>query len=213
MPSQAREAFSAVGRFAQPDPLFIIISGPSGVGKDSVIKRMQELDHSFHFVVTATDRPKRPGEVDGIDYCFVTTSEFERMIAEGELLEHALVYGQHKGVPRTHVRQALNSGLDVILRLDVQGTATVQRLIPETLTVFLAPPSVEILISRLCRRAGDSPEQIERRLLIALDEMRRLDEFKYAVVNREGRLDDTVRDVVSIIVAEKCRTGRTKVRV
>ena len=90
MPSQATEAFSAVGRFAQPDPLFIIISGPSGVGKDSVIKRMQELDHSFHFVVTATDRPKRPGEVDGIDYCFVTTSEFERMIAEGELLEHAV---------------------------------------------------------------------------------------------------------------------------
>jgi len=140
-------------------PLLVVISGPSGVGKDAVRKRMQERGCPFHFVVTATDRPQRPGEVHGKDYFFISAAEFDRMLANGELLEHAIVYGQHKGIPKAHVRQALTSGQDVLMRVDVQGATTIRRLVPEAVLIFLMPSSEEELIRRLRRLGGgaDSP--------------------------------------------------------
>jgi guanylate kinase len=189
----------------EPQPLLTVISGPSGVGKDSLIQRLKERGCTLHFVVTATDRPPRPGEVHGVDYFFLTAAEFLQMEGEGELLEHAIVYGQHKGVPKQHVREALASGKDVIMRVDVQGAATIRRLVPGAVLIFLTTSSEEELVQRLRSRGGDSPEQLQKRIATAREEMKRLPEFDYVVVNRDGELDQAVDDVVAIIKAEHCR--------
>ena len=112
-------------------PLLIVISGPSGVGKDMTIQRMKEMGYPFHFVVTTTTRPQRPNEVDGVDYIFVSMGEFAELIEKEELLEYAVVYGDYKGIPKSQVRDALKSGSDVIMRIDVQGAETIKRLVPE----------------------------------------------------------------------------------
>ena len=187
------------------EPLLIVISGPSGVGKDSVVQRMKERGYPFYFVITATDRPPRPGEVDGRDYYFYTTAEFEQMIAQGELLEHACVYGQHKGIPKTHVRQALASGQDVVMRVDIQGADTVKGLIPEAVTIFLTCESEDELIARLHERRTESETALQSRLDAAHQEMARLPYFDYAVVNRRNALDEAVDDVIAIMRAEHCR--------
>jgi guanylate kinase len=186
-------------------PLLIVISGTPGAGKDSVIQRLKDRDHPFHFVVTATDRPPRPGEVHGRDYFFLTAVEFETMVGNDELLEHALVYGQHKGVPKQQVREALASGKDVVMRIDVQGATTIRNLVPEAVLIFLTAPSEEELVQRLHQRGSDSPEQIEKRIATAREEMKRLPEFDYIVVNRDGELDRAVDDVLAIVRAEHCR--------
>ena len=121
-----------------PPPAVVVISGPSGVGKDAVMRRLQELRPDLHQVVTATSRPARPGERDGVDYFFVTTESFEKMIADGELIEHAVVYGEYKGIPKAQVREKLAMNVDVVLRLDVQGAATVRALIPGAVFIFIA---------------------------------------------------------------------------
>lgn len=187
------------------EPLLVVISGPSGVGKDSLLMRMRELGFPFHFVVTATDRAQRPGEIPGVDYHFLTTADFERMIARHELLEYAEVYGHYKGIPKWEVRDALSSGKDVVLRLDVQGAATVRAMAPDSVLIFLAPFNFDELRNRLQWRRTDSPEQVERRLETARYEMERITEFDYVVVNQEARLDEAVGQVRSIIRAEKQR--------
>lgn len=187
-------------------PLLFVISGPSGVGKDSVVRRMKERGFPVQFVVTATDRPPRPGEVPGRDYLFCTTAEFERMIAEGELLEYARVYGEYKGIPKAHVRQALGSGQDVVLRLDVQGARTVKALIPEAVTIFLICESEDELVVRLQERHTESEEVIRCRLAIAREEMNYIGEFDYVVMNRRHHLDEAVDDVMAIVRAEHCRS-------
>ncbi|MHB1293564.1 MAG: guanylate kinase [Anaerolineae bacterium] len=208
---QAADAATLIERFLRPKPVLVIISGPSGVGKDSVIKRLVQTGQPIHFVVTATSRAPRAGEVDGVDYDFVSTAEFEGMVTRGEMFEHAVVYGQYKGVPKAQAREALDSGKDVVMRLDVQGARRVHQLIPEAITIFLLPPSVEVLQRRLQRRAGDTDEQVQERLRTALEELGCIDEFRYAVVNREGALDETVNQIVGIINAEKSRTDRPAV--
>ncbi|MEA3340092.1 MAG: guanylate kinase [Chloroflexota bacterium] len=192
--------------------LLIVISGPAGVGKDAVLQCLQERGCPFHFVVTATDRPPRPGEVHGVDYFFLTTDEFARMIEQDELLEHAIVYGQHKGIPRQQVREALASGKDVIMRVDVQGAATIRRLAPEAVLIFLTASSEEELEQRLRARGGDSPAQLQKRIAAARKEMVRLPEFDYIVVNRDGELDRAVGDVLAIIQTEHCRVEPRVVR-
>lgn len=189
-----------------PNPLLIVISGPSGVGKDSVIKRMKELNYPFHFVITATTRPPRKGERHGVDYFFLSEEEFLRLMQEGELLEHACVYGEYKGVPKEQVRRALASGQDVIMRLDVQGAATVRRLVPDAILIFLLPGSEEELLNRLRKRGSESSETLQRRLATLREEMKHITEFDYAVVNRDGQLDLAVEKIAAIITAEKCRT-------
>ena len=206
-----RDVSMSLDIYQSPPPILAVVSGPSGVGKDSVIALMREKKQAFHFVVTATDRAPREGEVDGEDYFFLDTAEFERMIRDDEFLEHALVYHQHKGVPKSHARQALDSGLDVVMRLDVQGADTVRRQVSGAVTIFIAPPSLDTLLTRLRRRAGDSAEQLNARLETALAEMRRMVEFDYVVINWEDRLDQTVADIIAIMRAEKLRANRPEI--
>jgi guanylate kinase len=166
---------------------------------------MKERGYPIHFVITATNRAPRPEEVHGRDYFFLTTDEFLRMKRDGELLEHAVVYGQHKGIPRQQVREAMASGKDVIMRVDVQGAATVRRLVPQAVLVFLIASSEQELEQRLHARGYDSPEQLEERLAIAREEIERLHEFDYVIVNRDRELDQAVDDVIAIIQAEHRR--------
>lgn len=188
------------------NPLLVIISGPSGAGKDSVVKRMKELGYPFHFVITATTRLPRQGEQDGVDYFFLSAQEFQDLIDKDELLEHALVYGEHKGVPKQQVRQALASGMDVIMRVDVQGAATVRGLVPDAILVFLIPDSEEGMLQRLRRRKTETDATLQRRVATMREELKRIEEFDYVVVNRDGQLDCAVETIGAIMRAEKCRT-------
>ena len=186
-------------------PLMVVISGPSGAGKDSLIRRMKDLQVPFHFVVTATSRPPRPGEVDGVDYHFLSREAFEAAIRAGEFLEYAVVYGDYKGIPKWEIRSALASGKDVILRVDVQGAATLRRLLPEAVFIFVVPASREELLGRLQARGTETAESIARRLEAVEEELRHWMEFDYLVVNRDGGLDEAVADILAIIRAEHCR--------
>ncbi len=188
-------------------PVLVVLSGPSGVGKDATLELMKRRDLPFHFVVTATTRPRRSNETDGVDYHFVNVGEFAEMIDAGELLEYAVVYGDYKGIPKKHVREALASGKDVVLRIDVQGAATIRSLIPNSVTIFLAAESEEKLIQRLRERKTESADKLKMRIATARQEMARINEFDYVVVNREDELDTTVDYVISIIHAEKCRVN------
>lgn len=193
------------------NPLLIVISGPSGAGKDSVLTRMKSAGLPFHFVVTANTRPRRPGEVEGEDYHFVSMGEFAEMIEKGELLEYAIVYGDYKGIPKQQVRQALASGKDVIMRLDVQGAMTIRRLVPEAVLIFLLTGSEAELEGRLRIRETETPDSLKMRLATAREELKRIDEFDYLVVNREDALDEAVASVISIIRAEHCRVPQRQV--
>ncbi len=195
----------------EPNPLLIVLSGPSGVGKDAVLKRMKKLGYPFHLVVTATDRPWRPGEVDGVDYYFLSTEEFTARLERGEFLEHANVYGERKGVPKAEVRKALASGQDAIMRVDVQGAATIRQKLPEAVFIFLSPSSEEDLIRHLKKRGTETPEALARRITAAREEMERLPGFDYVIVNRDGQLDETVKQITAIITAEKCRVKQRKI--
>ena len=191
--------------------LLVILSGPSGVGKDAVLNRMRGLALPFHYTVTATTRAQRPGECDGVDYIFVTEEKFLRMIDGGDLIEWARVYGNLYGVPKRQVSDALDSGLDVIIKADVQGAATLRRLTPEAVSIFLAPGKRGELLRRLAERIAESPEGLRRRIETADAERREASAFDYVVVNREGRLDETVREIVSLIQHEHRRKIRSRV--
>jgi guanylate kinase len=192
-------------------PLMIVISGPSGVGKDSIVKRMKARGLPFHFVVTATSRQKRADEVNGVDYFFVSPDQFQEMIAKDELIEHALVYGQHKGIPKKQVKDALSSGKDVILRIDIQGAETIRSLYPQAILIFVSAASEEALISRLTARKTEAPKDLQVRIDTARKELSRVDLFDYYVVNEDGKLDKTVNTIVSIIECEHHRTQPRKV--
>jgi len=188
------------------NPLLIVLSGPSGVGKDTVLNALKQSGRHFHFVVTANTRPRRPEEVDGVDYIFVTKERFAEMIDNDELLEHAVVYGDYKGIPKQQVRDALASGVDVLMRLDVQGAATVRRLVPEAVLIYLSASSEEELVARLKARKTDPPDQLQLRIATSRQEMRRVNEFDYVVINRDDCENDAVKDVLAIVRAEHLRT-------
>jgi guanylate kinase len=192
-------------------PLLVVISGPSGVGKDAALERMKERQLPFHFVVTATTRAPRPGEVHGRDYFFLSKDEFAEMIETDELLEYAVVYDDFKGVPKQQVRDALESGLDVVMRLDVQGAATIRAAIPGAVTIFISTVSEAELAERLATRNTETPQSLKLRIATARKEFQRLKEFDYWVVNRQGELDQTVDKISAIIEAEHCRTHQRKV--
>lgn len=195
----------------EPQPLLIVISGPSGVGKDSAIQRMKKRRMPFHFVVTATTRLPRPGEKDGEDYWFISKDRFAEMIDQGELLEYAIVYNDYKGIPKSQVREALSSGQDVVMRVDVQGAATVRKLCPDALLIFLTTQDEAELVKRLRSRKTETPEGINLRIATARQETRRIGEFDYVVLNRESRLDEAVDAVEAIIKAEKQRVHPRKI--
>jgi len=194
-----------------PAPLLIVISGPSGVGKDTVIQRMRARGLPFHFVITATTRRPRPEEEQGVDYFFLTSDEFAEMIEQGELLEYAVVYNDYKGVPKQQVREALASGVDVVMRVDVQGAASVRRLAPEALLIFLNTQDEDELVRRLTARKSETHEGLKLRIATARQELKKIDLFDYVVVNRENRLDETLDAIQAIITAEHHRVRHRKV--
>jgi guanylate kinase len=186
--------------------LLIVISGPSGVGKDTVIQRMKERRLPFHFVVTATTRPPRAGEVHGRDYFFVSKDEFAAMIEAGELLEYAYVYNDYKGIPKQQVREALSTGQDVIMRVDVQGAAKIRQLTADgAALIFMTTISEDELVERLRARKTETPEGLNLRIATARKELERIGEFDYCVVNQDMTLDDTVDRIIAIIEAEHSR--------
>ena len=186
-------------------PLLVVLSGPSGVGKDAALTGLKALDRPWHFVVTATTRPPRAGEQEGVDYTFLDESTFAGMREKGEFLECAEVYGRWYGVPRSQIRQGLDAGKDVILKIDVQGAETVRRLAPDAVFIFMVPGSIGELRRRLASRMTETSPQMELRLRVALDELARVEEFDYRVVNTDGDLERTVSSIDAIITAERCR--------
>jgi len=192
-------------------PLLIVISGPSGVGKDAAITLMKKRSPDFHFVVTVTTRPPRTVEVHGRDYFFVSHEEFARMVECNEFLEHAKVYDDYKGIPKAQVQQALASGKDVVMRIDVQGAATIHLLYPDAVLIFITAQNEEEMVNRLRARNTETPDKLELRIATSIQELNRLDEFKYVVVNQDTHLDDTVDTILAIIRAEHHRVKPRKV--
>ena len=186
-------------------PLLIVLSGPSGVGKDAVLVRMRELGRPFHYVVTATTRPRRAKEKNGIDYHFLSQEEFQQMIREGRLLEWAEVYGNYYGVPREDVAQALSRGMDVIVKVDIQGAATIKKILPQAVFIFLMFPSMEELERRLKQRSSESSTDLALRLDKVEEEIKSLPLFDYVITSHQGKLDDVVSQIDAIITAEKRR--------
>lgn len=186
-------------------PLFVVLSGPSGAGKDAVLDELARRGHRFHRVVTCTTRPPRDSERDGIDYFFVTDAEFDRLIATGGLLEHAVVYGHRSGVPKQQVLDRLAEGLDVYVRTDVQGAASIKQLMPEAVLVFIAPASLGELEERIRARKSDDEVRIQRRLHTAREEMARKGEFEHVIVNEPGRLDATADRLLEVLSAERSK--------
>ena len=189
----------------QQHPQLIVISGPSGVGKDSVIDMMKQEKKPYYFCVTATPRAKRPTEIDGVHYQFMTRETFEQMLGGGDLLEHAFVYGNWYGVPKPQIRHALADGKDVILKVDVQGAATIKRLVPNAVFIFVAPGSMSELSNRLQARKTESSNDMDLRLKTAESEMKEMSKFDYIVINPDGGLDKCVSTIESIITAERSR--------
>ena len=186
-------------------PLLVIISGPSGAGKDAVVLALKELGRPWYFPITATTRSPRGSEVDGVDYIFMTQAQFAELLAQGGFLEHAQVYGHHYGVPRQQVSDALASGQTVVLKVDIQGTATIKRLVPDAVSIIIAPSSIEELRRRLVRRGTESNHVMEQRLASATAELERTGVFDHRVLNADGKLDEAVAAVEAIIEAEQRR--------
>ena len=185
--------------------LIIVVSGPSGVGKDSVVRRMLQRDRNLMFAITTNTRNMREGETQGKDYYFVSKSEFERMITAGEFLEHALVYGDHKGVTKTSINRAIDSGRDVLLRVDVQGAATIKTIYEKAILFFLVSESKEQLIGRLEGRRSETSESMKERTATSVEEYTQKDIFHHIVVNKKNDLDGTVDIILETINLERKR--------
>ena len=198
-------------KILDPQPLLIVISGPSGAGKDTVMQCMKERGMPFHFVVTATTRPRRTNEVNGKDYYFVSKEEFARMIEEDELIEYAVVYGDYKGIPKQQVREALSSGKDVVMRVDVQGAETVRKLVPNAILIFMTVDNEQELERRLRERKTETAEELALRIATARKELQRVDAFDYVVVNADDHLDQAVDTIQAIITSEHQRVQQRKV--
>ena len=190
-----------------PSSLVIVISGPSGVGKDTVLKKLKSKKGSFHYVVTVTTRPRREDEKDGVDYHFLSQQGFQQMFNKGELLEWANVYGNYYGVPKKEVTQGLSQELDVVVKVDVQGAASLKKVMPQAVFIFLAPPSMEELEKRLKQRCSESPEELALRLQKAGEEMKSLPMFDYVITSRRGKVNEVVSRILAIVTAEKCRVN------
>ncbi|KAF9678068.1 hypothetical protein SADUNF_Sadunf08G0173500 [Salix dunnii] len=194
-----------------PNPLVIVISGPSGVGKDAVIKKLRQVRENLHFVVTATSRPMREGEVDGKDYYFVSKEEFLSMVERNELLEYALVYGDYKGIPKKQIREFMAKGHDIVLRVDVQGAETLRKILGNSAVfIYLVAESELELVKRLIDRKTETSEALLVRIATAREEVKHVRDFDYVVVNGEGKLDSAVKLVESIIDAEKAKVWQRR---
>jgi len=187
--------------------LMVVLSSPSGAGKTTISRRLLERDSGLTLSISLTTRKMRPGEKDGVDYRFVDAAEFVRRVAQGELLEHAHVFGNHYGTPRAPVEETLSRGADVLFDIDWQGTQQLAQAMREDLvSIFVLPPTIADLERRLRTRAQDSDDEVARRMAKASDEMSHWAEYDYIIVNRD--IDESVRQVQSVLAAERLRRQR-----
>ncbi len=193
------------------EPLLVVLSGPSGAGKDAVLAKLKESGQPFESIVTVTTRPRRPKERDSIDYHFISVKEFQEMVRHEELLEWASVYGNWYGVPMKPVKQALDSGQDVIVKVDVQGAATIKKAMPQAVLIFLIPPLMKELGTRLNQRHTESSSALSLRTGIAAEEIKQLPLFDYMVVNKQDEINRAVSDIKAIIQAEGCRVNPRRI--
>ncbi len=193
-------------------PLMIVISGPSGVGKDSVLRAMKKSELPIHHVVTVNTRAPRPDEKEGVDYFFVSREKFEDMIDNNELIEYSHVYDDYKGVPKSQIQDALDSGKDVVLRLDVQGAAKIKKIYPQAISIFLLPDSQEDWYKRLGGRRLGNEKDLDKRILTVKDELVQARDFDYLVVNEQNKLTQTVQKIEAIITAEHLRAKPRKIK-
>lgn len=194
-------------------PRIYIISGPSGVGKDTVIEQLREAFPKAQYVVTATTRPMRDGEIDGVHYKFMTKEDFVAGIEADAFIENALVYENHYGVPKQPILDGLAEGRDVIIKVDVKGAATLRRLIPNTISIFLAPESMEALLTRLRDRKTDDPDVLMKRFRTASQELAEVSNFDYVVFNEDEQLDTAVNSIVNIVHVERLKVTRPEITV
>lgn len=183
--------------------LLLVLSGPSGAGKGTVCRALVRNEPSLRLSVSATTRPPRPGEVDRVDYFFLDSEMFNKMIKDGELLEYAEVYNNYYGTPLPFVKESLKEGRDIILEIDIQGALQVKEKYPEAVLIFITPPSAFDLKKRLFFRGADAPEVIEKRLRCASAEMKLAERYDYIVINDEVKM--AVEQIRAIITAEKSR--------
>jgi len=186
-------------------PLLVVLSGPSGTGKDAILSRLKKSGYPAQFITTVTTRPKRTQEKDGVDYRFISAERFQKMLEGKQFLEYAQVYGNRYGVPKEPVSQALEQGKDVILKVDCQGAATIKKMVPQAVFIFVVPPSMEELTARLKGRRTESDFDCDLRLKKAEEEMKQLPLFDYVVVSQQGKIDLAVLAIEAIIIAEKHR--------
>ena len=193
-------------------PLLVVVSGPSGVGKDTILAKIKQAGSPFHRVVTATTRLKRPGEKDGVDYCFLSEGEFQQKIRTNQFLEWAKVYDNYYGVLRQEVKEAIDRGQDVIVKVDVQGASTIKCILPDAVFIFVMPPSIEELINRLKQRKTETSVELNVRLNKLQEELASLPLFDYVVLSHKDELDLAVSQITAIVTAEKCRLNPRVIR-
>ena len=189
------------------NPLVLVISGPSGVGKDAILNRMKERNYPFTFITTVTTRKRRISEKDGIDYHFISPDDYQTILVKNGFLESAQVYGNWYGVPKEPVKAALAQGKDTIIKVDIQGAANIKKVLPEAVFVFILAPSMEELSKRLCQRQSETSADLELRLKTAEKELEEISKFDYAVMNPCDDIESAISDLMSIVRAEKCRTN------
>ncbi len=184
----------------------IVISGPSGTGKDTIVEKVLKKDKNTWLSVSATSRKIRKGEKEGVNYFFLTKEEFEERIEAGYFLEYATYADNYYGTPREEIIKKLDQGIDVILVIEIEGAKKIKELVPEALFIFIMPPSEKILLKRLSGRQTEDKEKIIKRFNLAYQEMNEVTKYNYVVVNDD--LDEAVSKVLAIMKAEKCRVDR-----
>ena len=193
------------------NPLVIIISGPSGVGKDAILNRLKARKSEFEFITTVTTRKQRATEKHNVDYHFISEEEYQGLLKDNELLESAQVYGNWYGVPKQPIREALAKGKDTVLKVDVQGAATIKKILPDAVFIFIAPVSLGELSTRLNQRGSETASDLAVRLKTAENEMKQIYKFDYVVYNRCNEIDAAIEQIMSIVIAEKCRANPRKI--
>ncbi len=192
-------------------PLVMVVSGPSGVGKDTILNRMKERRLPFKFITTVTTRQRREREAEGVDYHFLSMAEYEDLLNHGGLLESARVYGNWYGVPKQPVKEALSEGLDTVIKVDIQGAANIKKILPEAIFIFIMPPSADELYKRLTRRRTETTADLSVRLKTAEDEIKQMANFDYVVMNPCDDVESAIKDILAIVAAEKCRAQPRKI--